>query len=407
MDFSVFFQEQQKLINKIETIKKRNLYFQINWNSKMLAILGQRGVGKTTLMLQYIKENYFNKTTALYLSVDNPFFKNVSLYEFASEFENLGGKILFIDEIHKYKNWSEHIKSIYDSTDLKIVLSGSSILRINKQNADLSRRLDIYKLGNLSFREYLLFNDILSMEKPFSLEDILENHIETAGKIESKIKPLKYFRDYLTEGAYPFILEGKSRYNHKIIGIINQILEVDLPYITNINYSQIDKIKKLLYLIATSVPFTPNISKLSKATDISRPTLIEYLHHLEAAGIINLLSFKARGYKKIEKPDKIFLYNTNLMKAITFSPNTGNQRETFFVNQLKTYYSNKASFIDDNILLSQNGDFLIENKYIFEIGGKKKGFKQIKDLQNAFIAADDIEIGFQNKIPLYLFGLMY
>jgi predicted AAA+ superfamily ATPase len=406
MDFNIFFEEQQKLIRNISLKNKRYLYEKIKWGNKCIALLGQRGVGKTTLMLQYLKEFYHDNPKALYISADNPYFKAVSLYEFAQQFEKLGGNVLFIDEIHKYDEWSSHIKSIYDMTDLKVVISGSSMLRIHKQKADLSRRMNVYRLANLSFREYLQFNDVIKFDS-ITIEDIFKSHIKTASEISSKIKPLQHFNDYIKFGCYPFISEGKELYSNKLTGIINQILENDLPYITNINFSQINKIKKLVYLIAVSVPFSPNIAELARITEISRPTLIEYLYFLELASIINTVSYKGRGYGKLEKPDKIFLYNTNIANAITNNPNIGNIRETFFINQFKSYNYNKKDFIVENILLSKKGDFLIENTYTIEIGGRNKSFEQIKSENNAFIAADDIEIGFRNKVPLWLFGFLY
>ena len=305
------------------------------------------------MILQYLKENFSKSQKALYISVDNPFFKNVSLYEFALEFEKYGGEVLFIDEIHKLHDWAIAIKSIYDSTNLKMVISGSSMIQISAQEADLSRRVRVYRLANLSFREYLLFVHDTEFSS-VTLDDIFNHHIEVASNILSKIKPFVYFDDYLAYGCYPFVLDRKNDYSYLLINIINQILEVDLPYVTNINFSQIDKIKKLIYLLSTSVPLQPNITKLSQAIDVSRPTLSEYLHYLELGSLINSVNYQARGYGVISKPDKIFMYNTNLMKAISNNSNRGTQRETFFVNQIKSSYYNENRLIDDTILLSKN-----------------------------------------------------
>ena len=406
VDFTIFFEEQQRILNRINSGKKRYLYSQINWENRCSLIVGQRGVGKTTLILQYLKEKYENSTKALYVSVDNPFFKNISLYEFAIDFEKHGGEILFVDEIHKYKEWTSHIKSIYDSTNLKLVISGSSMIQIHAGEADLSRRVRLYRLANLSFREYLAFQEIAEFES-YSIEDIFTNHIAIANEITKKIKPLAHFQDYLNAGAYPFMLEGKESYNHLLIGIINQILEVDLPYSTNINFSQIDKIKKLVYLLSTSVPLKPNISKLAQAIEVSRPTLLEYIHYLELGSLLNSVNQKARGYGVMNKPDKLFMYNTSLMKSISQNTDKGTQRETFFVNQIKSALYNKATLIDENILLSEYGDFKILDTYTVEVGGKNKSFKQIENVANSFVVADDIESGFGNKIPLWLFGFLY
>ena len=406
IDFTLFFQEQQRLIGSIPYQYKRYLYKQMDWDERCLLITGQRGVGKTTMILQHLKEHYRDDTSALYISVDNPYFKNISLYEFAMEFEKFGGEILYIDEIHKYHEWSIHIKSLYDSSKLKLVISGSSMIQISRQQADLSRRVVPYRLANLSFREYLLFKNIGDFES-YSLEEILSNHVSIASRIIGQIKPLAHFKKYLIDGCYPFMVEHEKSYTHHLIGIINQILEVDMPYATNIKHAQIDKIKKLVYLLSISVPMKPNISKLSSSVDVSRPTLLEYLYYLEIGSLTNSVNQKARGYGVISKPDKLFMYNTNLMHAISHNADKGTQREAFFVNQIKNADYNKPKLIDERLLLASEGDFLIDGKYTVEVGGKGKSFNQVKDIENAYIAADEIEVGFGNKIPLWLFGFMY
>ncbi len=406
IDFTIFFEEQQRILKQLQCDKKRYLYHKINWDERCSLILGQRGVGKTTLMLQYLKENFQDSSKALYISVDSPFFKNISLLEFALEFEKHGGETLFIDEIHKYKEWSKHIKSLYDSSSLRLIISGSSMIQIHIQEADLSRRVRVYRLANLSFKEYLEFLDIGNF-KSYKIEEIFNNHISIANEINRKIKPLEHFKDYLSFGAYPFVLKHKDSFYHYLIGIINQIVETDLPYSTNINFSQIDKIKKLIYLLSISVPLKPNISKLSQVVEISRPTLIEYLYYLELGSLVNIVNHKARGYGVLNKPDKLFIYNTNLMKAVSQNSDIGTQRETFFVNQIKSSFYNTPLLVDENILLSKYGDFRILNKYTVEIGGKNKSFEQIKDIPSSFVVADGIEVGFGNKIPLWLFGFLY
>jgi len=407
INFTIFFQEQQKLLRRLSLANKRYLYYQINWKGRCSLIIGQRGVGKTTMMLQYLKERYaVTSSDALYISVDNPYFKNISLYEFATDFEKYGGKSLFIDEIHKYKDWSTHIKSIYDSTELKLIISGSSMIQIHAQEADLSRRVRLYRLANLSFREYLAFKGVADFPS-YSVDEVFENHVAIANEILTEIKPLAYFDDYLSRGCYPFMLQDEDDYTHLLMGIVNQILEVDMPYVTNINFSQIDKIKKLVYLLSTSVPLKPNISKLSVAVEVSRPTLLEYIHYLEIGSLTNSVNQKARGYGVVSKPDKLFMYNTNLMRAISKSADIGTQRETFFVNQIKSSLYNEPSLLDENILLDTHGDFRVLNRYTVEIGGKNKSFRQIEDIPNSFVVADGIESGFGAKIPLWLFGFFY
>jgi len=406
MDFTVFFQEMQKQLNFVTLKTKRHLYDKINWKNRLIFLLGQRGVGKTTLLLQYIKENYKNSPKVLYISVDNPYFKTISLYEFAMMFESYGGEILFIDEVHKYKDFSSHIKAIYDSTNLKVIVSGSSMLQISSNEADLSRRAMVYYLANLSFREFINFTQDIDLPS-FSLDDILLNHIEISNEIVSQVKPLEFFQAYLKNGCYPFILDNHDSYTHLLIGVVNQIIEVDLPYIANINFNQIDKIKKLIYLISASVPFKPNISKLSANSEISRPTLLEYLKLLEKANLIISINYTARGYATLSKPDKLYINNTNLIQAISQNSEIGTLRETFFVNQIKSAFINESKLIDDDILLDNNGDFILKNRYIVEIGGKNKSFKQIKDIKDSFVVADDIDVGFGAKIPLWLFGFLY
>lgn len=401
-----FISEQTRMLASVGSAK-RYIYDSIDWNLRCFGILGARGTGKTTLMLQHIKERYPGNDKALYISVDSPYFQAHDLFEFAREFHQMGGELLLVDEVHKYPDWSVPIKALYDSyPDLRIVFSGSSLLQISKQKADLSRRAVIFNLHGLSFREFINFT--LKTNYPArSLEEILENHFQIAGDICRDIKILKHFKDYLQGGYYPFFLEGESYYTLKVREVINHILEVDLPFINRIEPRQISKIKKLLYLLSVSVPFTPNIAKLSEATEISRPTLYEYLERLQDAKLLNLVRSQGRGYEILTKPDKIFLENSNLMFAITNQANTGSMRELFFVNQVKNSFSAHPTLIDRFIELSGKGDFIVDSRYTFEIGGKNKGFQQISGLENGFVVADDMEVGFKNKIPLWLFGFLY
>jgi predicted AAA+ superfamily ATPase len=279
-------------------------------------------------------------------------------------------------------------------------------LQISKQKADLSRRAIIFNLHGLSLREYSNFT--LGKEFPaYSLEEILSDHVRIASEISKDIKPLRQFRDYLQGGYYPFYLEGASFYLFKVREVINHILEVDLPFVNRIEPRQISKIKKLLYLLATSVPFVPNIAKLAETTDISRPRLYEYLENLQDARLLNLVRSPGRGYEILTKPEKILLENSNLMYAISDQVNTGTLRELFFVNQLRNAGTIHPSLTGNSVELSSQGDFIVKGKHTFEIGGKSKGFRQVKEVVDAYVVADDIEVGFKDKLPLWLFGFMY
>lgn len=401
-----FFREQQRLIESVSPTK-RYLYDRIDWKERCIGILGARGTGKTTLMLQHIKERYAGSDKALYVSVDSPFFQAHDLFEFAREFHQLGGEVLFVDEIHKYPDWSTHVKAMYDSfPGLRVVFSGSSLLQISKQKADLSRRAIVFSLHGLSLREYINFT--LNKDYPvYTLEEILADHQRIAGDICKDIKPLRQFRDYLQGGYYPFFLEGESFYRLKVREVINHILEVDLPFVNRIEPRQVSKIKKLLYLLAVGVPFVPNIAKLAEATDISRPRLYEYLEKLQDARLLNLVRSQGRGYEVLTKPEKILLENSNLMYAIADEINTGSLRELFFVNQVRNAGTIHPQLIESSVEVSGRGDFIVKGQYTFEIGGKGKGFKQISGVENAYVVADDIEVGFKNKLPLWAFGFMY
>lgn len=389
-------------VKKIETVNlnfKRFLIDKINWSRRLTGIKGARGTGKTTMLLQYIKENFGVSDEVLYVSLDNIYFSEYKLVDLADKFAKTGGKYLFLDEVHKYPNWSREIKNIYDDyPELKIVFTGSSILEIDKSEADLSRRAVIYQLPVLSLREYISIKHGIKTNV-YSLPEILENHKEIASKINEKIKPVKEFNNYNLHGAYPFFMEAESEYSSHVERIINLILETDLPAAGSISYSSVINLKKLLSVISESVPFKPNISKLSIKIGVTRDTLIKYLSYLEKAHLISLLRSNTKGISKMAKPEKIFLNNSNLLYALQpESANTGTIRETFFNSQLSVLHK---------VELPPKADFIVDNKYVFEIGGKNKTQKQIFDMPNSFIVSDNIEYGFKNKIPLWLFGFLY
>lgn len=395
--YTVFYQQ----LNQTNMQFKRYLFDKINWNNRLISLLGARGSGKTTLLLQYVKEKYGHTSQkVLYASLDHIWFGGKSLYELGESFVQNGGELLILDEVHKYATWSREIKNLYDGfPELKIIFTGSSILEISKGEADLSRRAVQYFLPGMSFREFLKCEKALDV-KPYTLKQILTNHIDIAQNISSQIKVLPAFSEYLRVGYYPYYLEGKDSYLTKLAQTINAVLEYDLPAIEKVDFSSIDKVKKLLYVISTMVPFSPNISKLSQDVGVSRNSLLAFIHFLKKAQAIQTLEQKSKSFSKLAKPEKIYLGNTNLCYAFAWDtkPDIGNLRETFFCNQTS---------VSETVEFSKKTDFLINQKYHFEIGGKNKGKEQIMGLPNAFLALDDLEIGYGNKIPLWLFGLLY
>jgi predicted AAA+ superfamily ATPase len=386
-------------VRDIETRFIRSIMDQIDWDDRLIGIRGARGVGKTTLLLQRIKRFLGNTPETLYVSLDNLWFAEHSLLDLVDFFVKRGGKFLFLDEVHKYPKWSQVIKNIYDDfPGLKIVFTGSSLLEILNARADLSRRAIVYDIQGLSFREYLNMTQKTDFQ-PVTLSDILKNHKNISDEILSKVKPLQFFSDYLRHGYYPFFTEGIARFSYRLEEVVNLILEVELPLLRNVDPAYIPKVKQLLQIVAESVPFIPNIDNLSKRIEIHRNTLLSYLYCLRETQLTNHLHKDILGINRLQKPEKIYLENTNL--AYTLAENNtdiGNVRETFFLNQLS--YNHTVEY-------PNSGDFWIDKKFLFEIGGKSKSSKQIKNTNSAYIAADNIEYGFDKKIPLWLFGLLY
>lgn len=394
------FRKYIEKIQRIDTNFVRSFIHDINWNARLIGIKGARGVGKTTLLLQYMKLNYSdNWQESLYVSLDSFSFRGKTLIGLADEFVLNGGKYLFLDEVHKYDNWAQELKNIYDDhAELKVVFTGSSLLEILNSRADLSRRAIVYHMQGLSFREYLEMETSQKFDT-FTLEDILTNHIKIANLINSKIKPFRYFESYLKQGYYPFYKEDKDLYEQRLEEVINMMLEIELPLLRGVDIGLVSKIKQVLAIISESVPFTPNVTHLSQKMTVHRTTLMTYLHYLEEVGLTTNLQKEAKGSVKLQKPAKIYLENTNLMFVLSPSnANTGNARETFFANQVG--YKNKLNY-------HEKTNFLVNNVYAFEIGGKDKTNKQIVGIENSFIVADGIEYGYQNKIPLWLFGFLY
>ena len=393
------YRQHKILINRVSTEFNRSLMELLPWNSRLMGIKGFRGTGKTTMMLQYIKQHYGFSEDALYVSLDDIYFAANRLSGFVDNFVAYGGKHLFLDEVHKYTGWALDLKNIYDRyPHIKITFTASSLLDIVNAQADLSRRALVFDLQGLSFREYLNFVLGTSFNK-LALADILKMHETVSFDISQKVKPLKYFEDYLKSGYYPFFKEDPDFYHKRIQAVLNMIIEIELPLLKKVSIAKLNKIKQLLYIIAQSTPFKPNISKLAHKIGISRNTLLEYLTFLDESKIIERLYTATHGISKLQKPEKIYLENSNLAYALAFeNTDIGNIRETFFLNQLK--YVHKVTY-------PPKGDFKVDEKYIFEIGGKNKSGKQIAALDNAFVVADKIETGFKNKIPLWLFGFLY
>lgn len=393
------FNEQRILLENIDLKFERHLMYELPWDERLLGIQGFRGVGKTTMLLQYLKKKYSDSENALYVSLDNLYFTNNNLLDFVRNFVAKGGEHLFLDEVHKYKNWAIELKNIYDLyKKLKITFTASSLLEILNSHADLSRRAVVFFMQGLSFREYLNFS--LNTEfKKYDLDEILKNHKHIASDFLQDIKPLQYFGKYMEKGYYPFFIDGERLYYNKIQSIVNMVIEIELPLLRGVEPSKIVKIKQLLYIIAQSVPFKPNISKLSERIVVTRNTLVEYINHLADTKLINRLFADSKGISLLQKPDKLFLENTNLSYAISYNnPNIGNLRETFFLNQLSQNHI---------VTYPKKGDFMVDNKFLFEIGGKNKNYKQIVDIKNSYVVADDIEYGYGDKIPLWLFGFLY
>ncbi len=378
----------------------RNFIHIIDWSNRFVGIKGSRGVGKTTLLLQYIKQNFKPDNSVLYVSLDNLYFTENSLYKLADVFNKKGGKLLAIDEVHRYTNWAIELKNIYDDMpELKIIFTGSSLLHLHKAKADLSRRAVMYEMPGLSFREFLSLEEKTNFPI-YDLNDITHNHIEIAmNVIKNGIKPLAYFGDYLNYGYYPFYLENKKSFHQKLSEIILTVLEIDIPQFGLIQTSGIIYLKKLLKVISRSVTFKPNMNSLSERTGISLNTMKTYLKYLGDAKLLSMLYFPDKGINSLNKPEKFFLENTNLMYNLADNiPDTGNIRETFFFNQTEKKYNVKAS---------KYADFIINDQYTYEIGGKNKQQKQIKNVKNSYVVKDNIEIGSDNIIPLWLFGLLY
>lgn len=382
----------RNILKNVDTDHIRNIHDTIAWDDRLIAILGARGVGKTTLVLQHIKL-YEETNTTLFVYADDLWFSTHSLISLAEEFYKNGGKTLYIDEIHKYKKWSQEIKNIYDTyPDLKVRYTGSSILDLQKGSHDLSRRVLEYQMHGLSFREYIAINYGTSIPK-HTLEEVLSNKIDFP---YNEHRPIAIFKEYLKKGYYPYFKD--KEYELRLENTVNAILEVDIPKFAELSVSTAEKLKMLLYIIAQSVPFKPNYSKIARDLDMHRNYVSDLMIWLDKANLINILHDDIEGYKLLGKVSKIYLNNPNLAYALSEDePNIGNIRETIFFSWLR---------VTHNVTASSVADFKI-GKYTFEVGGRRKGQYQIKEIDNAYIVKDDIEYGHKNEIPLWAFGLLY
>jgi len=392
-------EQSERLVSSVSLDFKRYLFNFIKWENRLIGIKGARGTGKTTLLLQWVKEQNLPAEKAAYFSLDDLYFTANTLKDTVSQFYKNGGVILVLDEVHKYKNWSQEIKNCYDFyPDLKIIFTGSSIIDIAKQEGDLSRRALLYELVGLSFREYLMMLHIIDLPI-LSLDDLLFNSTAIKKKIPNDFRPLKHFGNYLNYGYYPFGLADTTSVHQRINQLIRTIVEIDMAELKDFDIRNAKKLLQLIYVIAQQVPFKPNISNLAIKTGIHRNSLNNYLYYLEQAKIISLLFPTGNSIAILQKPEKIVLNNTTLLHALAEEKSlVGTVRETFFVSQLQTFHK---------VQLSKQADFLIDGKYTFEVGGKSKGQKQIEGIENAWIVKDDIELPMLNTIPLWMIGLLY
>lgn len=401
MDIQDLYSNSNRLVSQVSTRTKRYLYYQLPWNARMLCIRGSRGVGKTTLLLQRMAEALPpGSNQALYVSLDELWFNENRLIDLADYHYAHGGTHLFLDEVHRYPkdSWAQEIKNIYDRyPGFHVVFTGSSVLKIDQSQADLSRRCLFFTMQGLSFREYLEFNGIAHLAS-VKLEQILANHVALAMEITRQVHVLQYFGDYLRHGYYPFYHELVEGYGMALRQMVANVIEQDIPQAESVEMNTINCMKRLIALIARVSPFTVNVSRIANTLECDRQTVYKLLRTMSRASLINMLYKGKNNMQQLVKPEKVYLENTNLMFALASEINTGNIRETFFANQL---------FNSHELTFSGSGDFLVDNSHTIEVGGHRKSFEQIKDMTDSYLAVDDIEIGNGNRIPLWLFGFLY
>ncbi|HEV7346991.1 ATP-binding protein [Telluribacter sp.] len=391
--------KSELLTDRTQTRFTRGLFERIDWNNRLIGVKGSRGTGKTTLLLQRLKSLGKSASEAAYFTLDDLYFTTHSLVETATDFYKKGGKILFLDEVHKYPNWAQHLKNLYDFyPDLQLAFTGSSIIDIARQEADLSRRALLYELPGMSYREYLAFEGILQAE-PFTLSEILSEARPWRALLSGGFQPLQHFATYLRSGYYPFYKEDPEGFSQRVQQLIRLIVEYDMAELQDFDIRNARKMLQLLYILAENVPFKPNLTQLAEKSQIHRNSVNNYLHFLEQARLIRLLHAEGISVATLQKPEKIYLDNTNLSFALSHSqPDKGNLRQTFFNNQLVQGHT---------VRQSKAADFLVDGIYTFEVGGKNKQQKQIEGIPNAYVAKDDVDSGIGRTIPLWVFGFLY
>ena len=377
---------------------KRYLYHKINWDARVIGIKGERGVGKTTMLLQRIKEKYSNPDDTFYISLDHFWFRTHELQDLVEFMYRRGITEFYIDEVHKYKDWSIILKNLVDEhDDLRIVYTGSSLLEIDNAKVDMSRRQTPYTLKGMSFREYMEYAGIMKLNA-VPLEELHNNHVPIAMDISANTKILVAFESYLRTGVYPFYKDAGQDFLVRLKEVVDTVIESDLPAVEKITFDTIEKCKKLLMIIAENVPLQPNVDRLAASLGTTRDTLLKLLYKLDKAEILELLTVELKSYKKLVNPEKIYLGNTNLMYALSPKIEVGTLRETFFIDQFASV---------GTVQMPTKGDFLVNDKYLFEVGGEGKSFEQIADIPNSYLAIDGIETGYGARVPLWLFGLLY
>ena len=392
-------EKSQRLLTRVVDHYRRSTLRPINWQWQLNGIVGARGTGKTTLLLQQLQELQRAGNKVLYATLDDLYFTENRLYTLAVDFYKQGGNYLFLDEIHKYPSWSRELKNLYDTLpELKITFSGSSITEITRQDVDLSRRALIYELPGLSFREYLVLSEGFALS-PIPLSELLGSHTAIAADLTQSFRPIEQFKAYLQYGYYPYFTEKERDYQLTLEQTLQLVIEVDMKYQQGFDSTKSRKLLQLLKIVAASAPFKPNISKLSERIGINRNTLVQYLHYLEKARLVRLLNVPDKNISVLQKPDKIFLDNTNLQYVLNPTQvDMGSARETFLVSQVSPKHE---------LHLHRQADFIIDHQYVIEVGGRSKPSRQIAGLSDAYLAVDNLEIGHDHRIPLWLFGMLY